>query len=275
MPKISELAIAQALDITNDDLLVVVDSENNGTKKVKIGDFIQVVASALGIDVKEDAGASLLPQDKVPFPSKQVCGTEVTRTGTALKRAYGDTYDVSAGEITITLAYNTYGIANRFTVIAETDSFLGLDNTAQQVSREVLFDTTEEITDNSTITICKPKGATRVVVYVTSTHASSHTYTLTCTDTQCVVATTPLPVSPTPTSTPAPTPTVTPTPRTGGYIAATPTATTTPTPTISVTPTISPTISVTPTITPTISVSPTPTISVTPTVTPTLTPTPS
>ncbi len=273
MPKISELAIAQALDITNEDLLVVVDSETNGTKKIRIGDFIQVVASALGIDVKEDASAGLLPQDKVPFPTKQTCGTTVTRTGTDLKRAYGDSYDVSPGEITITLAYNTYGIANRFTVIAETDSFLGLDNTAQEVSREILFDTTEEITDVSTITICKPKGASRVVVYVTSTHASSHTYTLTCTDTQCVVATTPLPVSPTPTSTPAPTPTVTPTSRNAGYIAATPTATTTPTPTISVTPTISPTISVTPTVTPTVSVSPTPTISVTPSVTPTLTPT--
>ncbi len=275
MPKISELAIAQALDITNDDLLVVVDSENNGTKKVKIGDFIQVVASALGIEMSEDAGASLLAQDKVPFPSKQVCGTEITRTGTALKRAYGDTYDVSPNAITITLAYNTYGIANRFTVIAEKDSFLGTDNSAQEVVREVLFDTAEEITDTSTITICKPIGATRVVVYVTSTHASSHTYTLTCTDTECEVPRPSLPVTPTPTRTPAPTPTVTPTSRTAGYIAATPTATTTPTPTISVTPTISPTISVTPSITPTISASPTPTVTPTISVTPTLTPTPS
>jgi hypothetical protein len=273
MPKISELAISQALDITNEDLLVVVDSETNGTKKIRIGDFIQVVASALGIELSEDAGGSFLPQDRIPFPSKQTCGTAVTRTGTALKRAYGDTYDVNAGAITITLAYNTYGIANRFTVIAEKDSFLGTDNSAQEVFREVLFDTAEEITDTSTITICKPVGATRVVVYVTSTHASSHTYTLTCTDTECEVSRASLPVTPTPTSTPAPTPTVTPTSRSAGYIAATPTATTTPTPTISVTPTISPTISVTPTVTPTVSVSPTPTISVTPSVTPTLTPT--
>ena len=274
MPKISELSIAQSLDISNDDLLVIVDSETSTTRKIAIKDFAKVIAQILNITVDNDAGSNN-PAPK-PQPVEQVCGQTITRLNP--DPLHIDAYTVSANEISLTFAYNTYNIGNRFTVIAESTSFVD----ATETYREVLFDTNDEVVANTSVTLCKPKGATKIVVYVKSGSSSSHSYTLTCTNNACSVSTTPIALTPTPTATPQVTPTVTPTLRDSGYIEATPTATPTSSPTPSITPSITPsttpTISITPSTTPTISVTPstTPTISVTPTIslTPSQTPPP-
>ncbi len=264
MPKISELSIAETLDVSNEDLLILVDKNTSETRKITVGDFVQVLANMLGIPVEDDAEDDNV--NNYPRTSTQVCGQTVTRTNPEYK-IYGDQYEVSDDAIELTFAYNAYAIASRFVVVARTEKS-GIPGHKD----EIIFDTGMR-SGSATVTLCKPVNANKVVVFISSDVSSSHSYTLTCTDTECKIQPTLVPVTATPTSTPAPTPTVTPTSRSLGYIAATPTATTTPTPTPSITPSITPTISVTPTLTPTISVTPSITPSITPSVTPTLTPT--
>ena len=263
MPKISELSIAETLDVSNEDLLILVDKNTNETRKITVGDFIQVIAHMLGVSVRDDAEDANV--NDYPRTSTQTCGQTVTRTNPQYK-IYGDQYEVSDDAIELTFAYNAYSIASRFVVVARTENSVG------GYTDRILFDT-GMVSGSDTVTLCKPVNANKVVVFISSDVSSSHSYTLTCTDTACNIEPTQIPVTPTPTSTPAPTPTVTPTSRSLGYIAATPTSTTTPTPTPSITPSITPTISVTPSITPTISVTPSITPTITQTTTPTVTPT--
>ena len=267
MPKISELAVAQILDISNDDLLVIVDKQTSTTKKIAIKDFAYVIAEILNIDIEKDAGVD----NPIANPDivDRTCGDTVSPSSPGVMNI--DKYTVSPDEISLTFTYQAFSLSKSFSIVAESDSYT---DGSPATHREFLY-SAKGVSGGETIEICKPVGFNRVLVYVESPSASTYEYTLTCTDTACTIDPTSIAASPTPTSTPAPTPTVTPTARDAGYIAATPTATTTPTPTVTPTVTVTPTISITPSVTPTISITPSITSSPTPTKTPTPTPSPS
>lgn len=251
MPKISELDLASALNVSNDDLLVLVDHETSSTRKIKVIELAAVIANILDIPLKKNVGEDLLTS--YPLPRNRTLGTEVSVNGMSSTKLV-DNYSVSEDSGQYTFTYTTHSLPNRFIVVAETPHI------QNSVYNTVLFDTSAEITGSSTVTLCKPAGATKIKVYISSKTQSSFVYTLSDNETDCVIAVTSIPSSPTPTETPIVTPTPSPTAVDDGWIEATPTVT----PTITTTPSVTP--SNTPTNTPTISLSATttPTATVTP-----------
>lgn len=249
MPKISELDLANALNVSNDDLLVLVDSETSSTRKIKVIELAAVIANILDIPLKKNIGEDLLTS--YPLPRNRTLGTQVSVKGMPTAKLL-DNYSVSEDSRQYTFTYNTYNLPNRFIVVAESPHI------QNSVYNTILFDTSSEITGSSTVTLCKPAGATAIKIYISSQTQSSFSYTLTDNKTDCVIAVTSIPSSPTPTETPIVTPTPSPTAVNDGWIEATPT----------VTPTVTTTPSVTPSNTPTISLSATPTSTPTATVTP-------
>ena len=215
MPKISELEIANALDVNNDDLLVIVDRATSTTRQLPIREFAKVIANILNINIENDAGGNLA--ESVPDPIRRTCGTMVSRDYMPYK-VLVDEYEVTADSVLLELSYNTFNIGNRITVVGESASGAGIK----------LYDTGREIsTGNATIniSICKPLGINTIKVYIRSEALASYEYVLTCTTTACDYVPTITPnITPTCSATPPATPDSTP------NFTLTPTPTVTPTP---------------------------------------------
>ena len=280
MPKISDLNISLFSDISNEDSLLFVDSETSSTKQIKLKDLIKVIADSLDLKLKKDIGADL--PKPIYGASQKTCGVPVSVSAMASDVAV-DNFSVSPSEILLNFQYNTYNLPNRFVVVAEKESFY---SGSKEETRELLYDTRDEVSGSATISLCKPAGFTSVKVYIMSSAKSSYTYTLSCTTNSCLFQTSKqFNVTPTPSSTPIASPTPTPSSRNAGYVAVslTPSVTATQTATPSVTPSISPTITPsnsvgatstpTPTASPAVTSTPTPTTSSLVTASPTPTPT--
>jgi hypothetical protein len=245
MPKISELNVASAADINNDDLLIVVDKKTQQTKQITVLEFARVMASVLGINIQTDAGGDVL--ERRPLAVNRTCGTTVSVDRMASKVMI-DQYLFDGRSETLSMTYDMKVEKKRITIVGKYDK----DDT----SSILLYDTDKYVSDTGSFSFCKPTGMSAVEVYIRCETLSHFEYTLICTRSECDIYQDPA-ATPTTSSTPLATPTVTPTEVDFSVVDPTPTPSVTSSPTPSVTPSVTPTISLTPSVTSTYTAAPT------------------